>query len=465
MRPFFFLTLLLLFSKLLSAQDISGDWHGSLEVMGSKLPLVFHLEATDDGYTATLDSPDQLAFGIPVETVSYEAPDLSLKLPALKAEYRGTYREADQFFDGVFEQSGMSFPLELRREAAEAATPQRPQHPTPPFPYRVEQLTFDHEAAGITLAGTLTLPAGKGPFPAAVLISGSGPQNRNEELMGHKPFLVIADYLTRRGIAVLRYDDRGVGASGGDFAGATSQDFAGDARAAVDFLKERPEIASDKIGLIGHSEGGLIAPLVAARSPNAIAFLVLLAGPGVRGDQIILRQQSLIAEADGRSEEVIQLNQEFLREAFKLMSAGNNEVEAKANLAPLLKQVLQASSPNGETPSPDQVAQQLDALFSPWFRHFATYDPAPTLAEVRCPVLALNGAKDLQVDPGQNLPAIETALKEGGNPDFSVQSLPGLNHLFQHAATGSPSEYARIEETFAPEALELITAWISERAN
>ncbi len=460
---FSFLLPTLLLPVSLSAQDISGDWYGALEVMGAKLRVVFHLEAAGDGYTATMDSPDQKAYGIPVESVRYEASELMLQLPNLMAEYRGVYLPDSAAIRGTFTQRGMSFPLDLRREEAEEAAVQRPQHPEVPFPYRAEEVTFENAAAGITLAGTLTLPEGPGPFPVVVLISGSGPQNRDEELMGHKPFLVIADYLTRRGIAVLRYDDRGAGASTGDFSSATSDDFAGDVQAAVNFLQRRSGINAGQIGLIGHSEGGLIAPMVAARSPEAIAFIVLLAGPGVPGDEIILRQQRLIAEAEGQSEELIQLNQEFLREAFALIRAGNTEVEARATLAPLLKKLLEASAPDGKAPSPDQVAQQIDALFSPWFRHFVTYDPAPALRQVQCPVLVLNGGRDLQVDPAQNLPAVEAALQKGGNPDYTVKELPELNHLFQHAGTGSPSEYATIEETFAPQALELIATWIRER--
>lgn len=445
------------------AQQVTGDWHGLLDVRGTRLRIVFHIQQAGDRYTATMDSPDQGAVGIPVEEVLVEDTVLTIKMPNLGIRYEGVWQEGSGKIAGTFTQSGFSFPMELKRESAETAL-KRPQHPSPPFPYEEEAVTYPNEKAGIRLAGTLTLPEGDGPFPAAVLISGSGPQNRDEELMGHKPFLVIADYLTRKGIAVLRFDDRGVGESEGDFGKATSKDFATDVEAAMQFLKSRPEIDTAAVGLIGHSEGGLIAPMVAARNEE-VAYVVMLAGPGVTGAEIILHQRRLINEAEGGDTQEATMSEAFMKEAFEVMRNADNLDEARKQLRPLLETLLQKTKSTASLDSAQfekMVDQQLGSLVTPWFLHFIDYDPAEALEKVDCPVLVLNGGKDLQVDPEQNIPPIIAALGRGGNQDFRVKVLPDLNHLFQTSETGKPSEYAKIEETFSPDALELITEWILE---
>jgi uncharacterized protein len=283
-----------------------------------------------------------------------------------------------------------------------------------------------------------------------VLITGSGPQNRDEELMGHKPFLVLADHLTRQGIAVLRYDDRGVGKSTGSFASATSEDFAGDAWAAWQKLSTRPDIDPKRIGLLGHSEGGLIAPMLAAAHPE-IAFVVMLAGPGVTGEQIMLAQSAAIMKASGAPQAAIDANVSIQKQVFAILREETSTARIVERLGAIPVGTKEAS------------AALVKQSSSPWLRFFAFYDPAPALAKVRCPVLALGGALDLQVLPDQNLPAIESTLKQGGNTDVTVVRMPGLNHLFQSAKTGLPAEYAQIEETMAPAALETITTWIRKR--
>ena len=355
--------------------------------------------------------------------------------------------------DGVWTQNGGSMPLVLKRGAnAVAVETKRPQNPVKPYPYREEDVTYDNTAAHITLAATLTTPAGPGPFPAVLLITGSGPQDRDESLAGHRPFLVLADYLTRRGMAVLRVDDRGVAKSGGNFASATTADFATDAEAGVAYLRTRREVDAKKIGLIGHSEGGMIAPMVAARN-TAVAFIVLMAGPGVPGEDILLAQNTLLAQAAGVPEEQITQNTALLKGVFEILKEEKDE----ARLQTRLRERLTGTMP------PEMISVQIRTLTSPWYRYFVAYDPAPALKRLTCPVLAINGERDMQVPPKLNLPAIRSALEASGNKNVEVTELPGLNHLFQTAKTGAPNEYAQIEETMSPVALDTIARWILKR--
>ena len=469
MKNLFAALALILFSiPTLSAQEIAGDWHGVLEVMGQKLRLVFHIEAVNDGLTATLDSPDQGAFGISIDTISFDQATKALAIQDgnLAMTFTGTLDLEGSTIEGTFKQRGMEFPLKLQQEAIEKPTFNRPQEPKEPYPYSAEDVTFENTKAGITLAGTLTLPKAKGPHPVVVMISGSGPQDRNEELLGHKPFLVIADHLTKAGIGVLRFDDRGFGESTGDFAAANSSDFATDVAAAVAFLKQHKDIQTDKIGLVGHSEGGLIAPMVAADNPD-IAFIVMLAGPGVSGDKILILQQEIIGRAEGASEEDLKDSKRLLKKIVKHMKRNDDINKAGVAVRDLLEETYDelSNAEKEEVGSKEVFLATQSALVSPWMHYFFRYDPRPTLRRVKCPVLALNGEKDLQVDPDQNLPQIEKALKKAKNKDVTIMELPKLNHLFQTSETGKVSEYGKLEETFAPIALETVSKWILERVN
>lgn len=456
---FWLLTLAFTFS--MRAQDITGQWNGVLSVQGIQLRLVFHVSEADNGYTATMDSPDQGAAGIPVTRTNFTDGAITFEVANLDVQYTGNLE--GEGIKGTFTQRGMAFPMDLSREETEIQPPVRPQEPVEPFPYKAQEVTFKNPGAGITLAGTLTLPQEEGPYPAVVLISGSGPQNRNEELLGHKPFLVIADYLTRNGIAVLRFDDRGTAQSEGDFSSATSADFATDVASALAYLQTRPEIDQQHIGLVGHSEGGLIAPMVAAGSPD-IAFIVLLAGPGISGGDILMRQTELISRANGMEEENIKTELELLKAFLDIASRGGDLDTMKASLRKHLERVL----PEHPELVPEGMAQEafIDSNLkqvTPWMAYFLNYDPVPALQRVSCPVLALNGAKDLQVPAKVNLDAIRQALDAGGNKRVTTLELPNLNHLFQECETGSPSEYATIEETFSPRALEAMGAWIRQQ--
>lgn len=459
--------LILLFTFLcsfsLSAQDIEGQWNGALNVQGTKLRLVFNVSKIDDGYSSTMDSPDQGAKGIPVTSTTFENSKIIFKILNAGIEYNGELKENE--IVGVFKQSGMEFPLNLSREPIEKEVVIRPQEPSKPYPYYTEDVTFNNAKAGISLAGTLTLPTKEGRFPIVILITGSGPQNRDEEILGHKPFLIISDYLTRNGIGVLRYDDRSVGESTGDFKSATSADFATDVESAIAYLKTRKDINKKKIGLVGHSEGGLIAPIVASRSKD-VSFIVLLAGPGIQGDKILLLQQELIARANGESEDDIKKSIQANTKLFQMVLNSNDTQKLKADLTQGINEIINsdtsATIPNGMTQD-EFVSKQVDQITSPWMLYFMNFNPTPTLEKVKCPVLAVNGSKDLQVPPKENLSAIKTALTKGGNKNVTTKEFPNLNHLFQESETGSPSEYSTIEQTFSPIVLEEITKWIKKQ--
>ena len=461
--------LLILFSVFLItlsgiAQDITGSWNGILKVQAIQLRIVFNVTKTDNGYSSTMDSPDQGAKGIHVPTTTYENPTLKFELPALGISYEGNL-ENDTIFVGDFKQSGMTFPLTLTRSQHAKETIVRPQNPQKPYPYYTEDVKFENSTDNIELAGTLSLPKKEGNFPAVILITGSGPQNRDEELMGHKPFLVLADYLTRKGIAVLRYDDRGIGGSTGDMTTATSTDFAKDVEAAIKYLKTRNEINRKKIGLMGHSEGGMIAPMVAYGTKD-VSFIVLLAGPGIRGDKLLLKQSYDIGEASGLSKDKLQHSEKINGGLYDIILNSMNDTSLDEKLTDYLNHSFN-ELPESEKPQgisiEDYSKKVVKQLNSPWMLYFIRYDPAPTLEKVKCPVLAINGSKDLQVNAEMNLNAIKIALAKGGNKQVTTKELPGLNHLFQECETGLPAEYAQIEQTFSPIALKVISEWILQK--
>lgn len=460
MKKFFIVALFFnLFN--LFAQDKTGIWQGTLDLQGTKLRIVFNVFENDEILTSTLDSPDQGVKGISVDTTVFENDYVKFVINSLQAKFEAAFNGEE--INGTFFQAGYEFPLILKKvEKVEAI--KRPQDPVPPFPYNEEEVKFRNEKAGITLAGTLTYPKSNTKFPAVVLISGSGMQNRNEEIAGHKPFLIIADFLSRNGVAVLRYDDRGGFESEGDFSTADSYDFKDDALAAVNYLLTRDEIDKNKIGLIGHSEGGMIAPLAAIENEN-VSFIIMLAGIGVTGEEILIEQTEEILKAGGASDEYVQniitLNKYF----YSVVKEEPDNATAKEKLSNILKYFLEnLSEEDKNSPMYDEksIKNQFDLLTSKWFRNLLTFDPRPHLEKLHIPVLALFAEKDLQVTPKQNLHEVENALKRGGNKNYSVMELKGLNHLFQTANTGHLSEYSTIEETFSMTALEIILNWMDE---
>ncbi|WP_026236475.1 alpha/beta hydrolase [Pontibacter roseus] len=465
-RPILTLLLALLAPIVVAAQQtvkpeqIKGTWNGALSIGGTSLPLVIHLTSDESGsLTATMDSPQQGAKGIPVQEVKLTQDSLYLNIRAIGGVYAGKITNAETI-DGHWKQSGQAFPMQLKKGAAEA--PRRPQEPVKPYPYQEQEVTVENKEAGITLAGTLTVPQGKGNHPAVILFTGSGLQDRDMTVLGHKPFLVLADHLTRQGFAVLRLDDRGAGKSGGNPATATTADFASDAQAAYTFLKSRQEVNPKKIGLLGLSEGALIASKVAAANPD-VAFVVLMAGNAVPGTELLVAQNEAIFKAGGVPDATLHKLLKLRRAQFEVAASEANvqtaaikikalEQEAKAQMTEQEQKQL------GLTPQSEQaiVAQ----LSSPWMRYYLAYDPAPTLQKLQMPVLALNGSKDLQVPAPQNLTATGRALKAGGNTRSTFKIMRDLNHLFQTAKTGLHTEYGSIEETMSPLALETISTWM-----
>ncbi len=442
------------------APDVSGTWQGKLNVGATSLRIVLNIAQANGSLIATMDSPDQGAKGIPVTSAISRNDSLLLSIEKVHGAYAGRIAPDGSSIAGEWAQGSVKLPLEFHRSSSSDEI-RRPQDPIKPYPYTEQEVIFSNKAAGLTLAGTLTTPQSDGPFPAVVLISGSGPQNRDCMILGHRPFLVIADYLTRRGIAVLRFDERGVGQSTGVFASATSQDFASDVRAAVEWLAGRSDIDKQHIGLIGHSEGGIVAPMVAAGSPD-IAFIVLLAAPGLPGKDIIAKQSEILNRAGGMSGEELAASSALQRNLQDAVLQANDSADLHNRVVALL-----ANAKGKEKELVDAqkmtVENQMPILSSPWFRFFLGYDPQPALRKVTVPVLALNGEKDVQVAP-ENLKAVEQALKAGGNKAVTTRIVPSLNHLFQTTQTGLPSEYGSIEETFSPKALDIIGEWVAAHA-
>ncbi len=448
------------------------NWKGTISLPALELTFTVHFSRDDSapgGWAATLDIPMQGVAGAKMKDVVYTDKELAFTFAVPgNPVFKAAIEEGGRTASGTLTQAGQVFSLTLTRqteEEAAAETPRRPQNPQPPFPYEVREVKFRNEVDGIDIAGTLTVPDGTGPFPSVVMITGSGPQDRDESLMGHRPFWVIADHLSRNGIAVLRCDDRGVGGTGGNVMQSTSENFALDALAGVAHLKTIDRIDATKIGLMGHSEGGIIAPLAAAQSKD-VAFIILLAGTGLPGHDILrLQTRLLIASAGAFTDE--QLDEMMARHTSLTQAIMNDAPRAEqleAMRALMRTQMGEAPEAAMDDRTLTQAAmQQLAQMRTPWFRSFLTHDPRPTLRKVTCPVLALNGSLDLQVPADENLEEIRKALSEAGNTDVTITKLEGLNHLFQHATTGSPAEYMTIEETFAPEVLDLITKWIHQR--
>jgi len=433
---------------------LDGDWDGALTVTaGMKLRLALHVETGAHGTVARLRSIDQQTT-VAVSSLSRDGDKVRLGLTVIGAVFEAGLDPKSQTLTGTWKQDAMPAPVPLvltRRTAGQVeAAQKRPQTPVKPYPYREETVVFDD--GPVKLAATLTLPQGAGPFPAVVLVSGSGPNTRNEPILGHQIFLVLADHFTRRGIAVLRYDKRGTGLSTGAYAKATTQDFADDADAAAAYLRGRKDINPAKVGMIGHSEGGLIVPMVAVADPK-IDFIVMMAGPGVDGAKVLSEQGRLIGKAMGLSDEKVAESAAVRDRMIAIVRAEKDPEVAAAKMRAII-----AAVPKAKDVPPAVIEAQIAAINTDWFRYFFNYDPAPTLRKVRCPVLAMIGSKDLQAPPDQNLPALRAALAQ--NPHAEVDELPGLNHLFQTAKTGAVGEYGDIEETIAPVALDKMTGWI-----
>lgn len=453
-----------------SAQPgMAGRWEGGINVLGGRLAIVVVLTAEANAVKGSIDIPQQNGKGLALTNVRVDATKVHFELPAGAglAVFDGELK--DGAISGTFEQGGITGTFDLKRPAP-GATPEvaaAPAATTPPPPYTEEDVTIISGA--VKLAGTLTLPASGKPSPAVVMITGSGAQNRDEEIFGFKPFRVIADYLTRQGIAVLRCDDRGVGGSTGSTAQSTSSDFADDALAGVKYLQGRPEIDKARVGLMGHSEGGMVAPMLAARSAD-VAFIVLMSGPGLTGEQIMLAQSELVGRPAGRTDEQIRRNQEIQRKMFAAVRSGTGWDEVDAMIRTELRTALDAMPEAQRKAIGDtdkfiaaQVKGQLDSVRTPWFKFFLSFDPATVLDKVRCPVLALFGEHDVQVPAGPNRAAMEKAFARGGLKKYRIEVFPRANHLYQDSDTGGVGEYAALKKEFVPGFLDLISTWIGQQ--
>jgi pimeloyl-ACP methyl ester carboxylesterase len=439
-------------------QPLEGHWEGELTVLGSSLAFRVDLSSGGDSLLGTIDIPQQNAYKRPLQAVRYTPPHLSFELPAGPglAIFEGSI--AGDSVHGEFRQASFRGTFQMHRVAMNVEAPPAEQ---PALPYREEEVKFTSE--GITLGGTLTLPEGKGPFPAIVLLTGSGAQDRNETLFGFAPFRILADTLTRSGLSVLRFDDRGVGASGGSFSAATTNDFVADAIAAVDFLQTRSEVDPDRIALLGHSEGALVAARAAVKG-GRISCVVFLAGPGVRADSLILAQMEGLAKASAIPPEVLAENLDLERQVFDVVrrDSGWDALRSALTLAALRKlRESGAAIPSVDSLARGLVDAQLMAVRSPWFRQFIKLDPATDLRQLHCPVLALFGGKDMQVPVEINRPPMEHALREAGNTHVTVEVFPDANHLFQEARTGNPKEYPELKKAFAPGVVKTIVRWLT----
>lgn len=444
--------------------NLEGNWFATLDANGIKLRLVLKVEKTPNGYAGKLDSLDQGAADLPMDSVVLTGNKLSFAAARFVLSYEGTLNEAGNEISGTFKQGPAETPLVFKR-VAEIPKLNRPQEPKKPYPYDEQEVSYRNEKDNIKIAGTLTVPRGAGKYPVVLLITGSGAQDRNETVAGHRPFLVLADHLTRNGIAVLRVDDRGVGGTEPGSLSATSENYAGDVLAGVEFLKQRKEIDPAMIGLIGHSEGGMIAPMVAARSKD-VAFIVLLAGLGQKGEDVIYTQTELIQKNQGTDADTtthsIALSKRI--NAIVKSEPDPKRVEQRINedVAAYAGTLSEAQKESFEAAATG-IKAFMPMYKTAWYRYFITFDPLPVLKNVKVPVLALNGEHDLQVAWKENLDPIGAGLKAGGNKDVTVKAFPRLNHLFQTSQTGLPSEYAQIEETISPEVLKTVSDWILQR--
>lgn len=445
-------------------EGLDGDWKATINRNGVDLRLILHINTTDRGTSAKVDSPDTMAMNITLSDLTKVGDSVGYQLPMVDGVFTGKLTDADTII-GTWSLPGeedITITYVRSTEADATVVRNRPQVPSEPLGYIVEEVAYENlQAEGVTLAGTLTLPEGDGPFAAAILISGSGPQDRDETVFGHQPFLVLADHLTKQGIAVLRYDDRGIARSTGDFSAATSADFATDANAAFAYLLSRPEINHEAIGFVGHSEGGIIAPIAIqinkTQNKDNVAYMIMLAGPGTSSLQISKSQNRLIALSQGTSDEDIAKSEKINSQITKAVAQASSTEDAAAKIREILTPETMETMGVNEA----QVEMIIAQTTTPWTRYFLGYDPVNFVPQIGIPILALNGELDLQVPAPENLAGLRAML--ANHPDATITELEGLNHMFQHAKTGAMGEYNDIEETFSPEAMEIITDWINKR--
>ncbi|MEO7308000.1 MAG: alpha/beta fold hydrolase [Ferruginibacter sp.] len=460
-------------------QHIAGNWEGNLQIQGTELPIIFHIIKDSTGkYQATFDSPKQKAYNLACSDVLFKEDSVIIMIQMLKGRYAGKLEENKKQLTGTWSQGPAALPLTLKKTGDVVTTKiiNRPQTPRPPFPYKSEDVEYDNADRSIHFGATFTAPLPdpninyfRAPiYPTVILITGSGKQDRDETIMGHKSFAVIADYLTRQGIAVLRVDDRDMGKTTGNYNNSTSADFAKDIEAGIAYLKSRGDVDTGNIGLIGHSEGGLIAPMVAVKT-REVKFIVLLAGPGEKISTLMEQQAVDVAAASGVSKKYLEKYRLLYRQLVSTIVHEPDTAKALVKSVAVFdnwqkdKDIFLVKATTGvtnEKSKVDFVNQFVQQLSNRWFSYFLKFDPADYLERVTCPVLAINGEKDIQVSASPNLDAIKNALVKAGNTNFKTIAMPGLNHLFQHCKKCTVEEYNELEETFDTETLKLIGNWI-----
>jgi pimeloyl-ACP methyl ester carboxylesterase len=456
----------LLYSVLSFSQDITGIWNGTVKLGEDKeISFIFNIKKIDNNYITDLSIPAQRVAGLKPQKTTFENGILQIDGTNLGIKYEGKFNTTSQQFEGKFSEGANTLPLNLKEGKLKLESKNnRPQEPVKPYPYNEEEVVFENKEANVSLAGTLTLPGNDKKSPAVILISGSGPQDRDETFANHKPFWILADHLTRQGIAVLRFDDRGVGKSTGNFSSATTKDFSTDVISAVKYLKSRSDIDPDNIGLIGHSEGGIIAPL-AANQTKDVSFMVLLAATGIPGSEISLMQSLSMRPFPVPNEAAYE---QAIRKAIEIAASDNELPTIKKELtihynktiAPILKPLVGNDAKVNEI-----IGGLIEMRTTPWIRYFYNYNPAAEIEKLEIPVLSLNGSKDTQVNAKINQNGIRQSLIKGGNQDYKIIELEDLNHFFQECETGKMDEYQKIEQTVSPIALKEISSWIIAHIN
>jgi pimeloyl-ACP methyl ester carboxylesterase len=444
------------------SQDISGDWNGEAKRGEKLITFVFKIENENSKYSSTMSVPTFRVSGIKPSTTTFIDEKLIIDGSNVGMRYEGVFKKETQQFEGTYKEGGIELVLNLKRGTVKVTASKRPQEPVKPYPYYEEEVAFENTEAKIELAGTLTLPNKNGKFPVVILISGSGPQDRDESFMGHKPFLVLSDYLTKQGIGVLRFDDRGNGESTGDFGNATTEDFSKDVLSAITYLKTRNDVDIKNIGLIGHSEGGIIAPLAANNSKD-VAFMVLLASTGISGTELSVMQSKTLRQFPVKDEIAYEKN---TRKAIAIVTSNKSDLEIKNELTTHYNAFIKPILTSLNVPEKKInlfIESQLKTSLKPWSRYFLQYNPADEIEKLQMPVLSLNGSKDTQVNAKINQEGIRNALIKGGNKDYEIIELENLNHFFQECETGNMDEYRKIEQTFSPTALKEISNWIFKR--
>ena len=441
------------------SQDVSGTWNGKAKRGTKEITFVFNITQENNTYSTTMSVPTFRVSGIKPTITTFVNEKLIINGSNVGMYYEGIYNKQAKQFEGTYKEGGIEMALNLKKGAIKIEDSKRPQEPAKPYPYYEEEVVFNNKEAKVSLAGTLTLPNKNGKFPVVILISGSGPQDRDESFMGHKPFLVLSDHLTKQGIGVLRFDDRGHGKSTGDFGNATTEDFSKDVLSAITYLKTRKDIDAKKIGLIGHSEGGIIAPLAANNSKD-VAFMVLLASTGISGTELSVMQSKTLRQFPVKDEVAYEKN---TRKAIAIVTSNKSNTEIKRELTTHYNNFIRPILTSLNVPEEKInlfIKGQLKTSLKPWSRYFLQYNPADEIEKLKIPVLSLNGSKDTQVNAKINQEGIRKALIKGGNKAYKIVELENLNHFFQECETGKMNEYRKIEQTISPKVLELVSSWV-----